>query len=104
MRAPRRPLYDAIRLDVVTAVGFGLQYGAERQIVSLKALASVTVLLVAVCGPAAAQAEWRVVDTFRVGGPGGWDYVTVDPQSHRLYVPRTSHTLVIDGESGKTLA
>jgi DNA-binding beta-propeller fold protein YncE len=51
-----------------------------------------------------AQTDWTVVRTFRVGGEGGWDYLTVDPQTHRLYVPRTTHTMVIDGDSGKTIA
>src|SRR5205814_4636422 len=47
---------------------------------------------------------WEVVKTYQIGGPGAWDYLTVDPQTHRLYVPRTTHTMVIDAESGKTLA
>jgi DNA-binding beta-propeller fold protein YncE len=51
-----------------------------------------------------ALGEWKVVKTFAVGGVGGWDYLTVDPQTHRLYVPRATHTLVIDGETGKTIA
>jgi DNA-binding beta-propeller fold protein YncE len=42
--------------------------------------------------------------TFQIGGPGGWDYLTVDPEAHRLFVPRTTHTMVIDGQSGKTIA
>jgi DNA-binding beta-propeller fold protein YncE len=55
--------------------------------------------------PAAlSQTDWQVVKTFQIGGQGGWDYLTVDPQTHRLYVPRTTHTMVIDGESGKTIA
>jgi DNA-binding beta-propeller fold protein YncE len=53
---------------------------------------------------ASAQTKWDVVKTFPVGGPGGWDYLTVDPQSHRLYVPRTTHTMVLDAETGKTIA
>jgi DNA-binding beta-propeller fold protein YncE len=44
------------------------------------------------------------VKKFPVGGLGGWDYLTVDPQTHRLYVPRATHTMVIDAESGKTIA
>src|SRR5882762_10376367 len=62
--------------------------------------------LLAFAGPsrAMAQTDWQVVKTFPIGGQGGWDYLTVDPDTHRLYVPRTTHTLVIDGESGKTLA
>jgi DNA-binding beta-propeller fold protein YncE len=54
--------------------------------------------------PALAQTDWKVTKTFQVGGRGGWDYLTVDPQTHRLYVPRSTHTMVIDSESGKTIA
>src|SRR5712691_954301 len=51
-----------------------------------------------------AQTNWTVVKTFHIGGDGGWDYLTVDPATHHLYVPRGTHTLVIDAESGKTIA
>jgi len=54
--------------------------------------------------PVLAQTDWEVVKTFPIGGAGNWDYVTLDPQSHRLYVPRGTHTVVIDSESGKTIA
>ena len=37
-----------------------------------------------------------------VGGSGGWDYVTLDSDHHRLYVPRFDRVLVLDLE-GKTL-
>ena len=50
-----------------------------------------------------AQAQWKVAHTFPIGGEGGWDYVTVDSQTHRLYVTRSTHTQVIDAESGKVL-
>jgi hypothetical protein len=56
------------------------------------------------CGSVAAQGTWAVEKTFHVGGEGGWDYVTVDAKSHRLYVPRSTHTMVIDADSGKTMA
>jgi DNA-binding beta-propeller fold protein YncE len=54
--------------------------------------------------PALAQTDWEVAKTFQIGGQGAWDYLTVDQQTHRLYVPRTTHTMVIDAESGKTIA
>ena len=50
-----------------------------------------------------AQTNWAVVKTLPIGGPGSWDYLTVDPQTHRLFVPRSTHTMVIDAESGKIL-
>jgi hypothetical protein len=53
---------------------------------------------------AAAQGTWAVENTFHIGGEGGMDYITVDAQNHRLYVPRSTHTMVIDADSGKTIA
>jgi DNA-binding beta-propeller fold protein YncE len=47
--------------------------------------------------------KYEVTKTFNVGGDGGWDYVTVDPASHRLYVTRSSHTQVIDENDGKVI-
>jgi DNA-binding beta-propeller fold protein YncE len=50
-----------------------------------------------------AQDQWSVTKTFPIGGDGRWDYVTVDSASHRLFVPRTTHTQIIDEDSGKVL-
>jgi DNA-binding beta-propeller fold protein YncE len=47
---------------------------------------------------------YHVAEIFRVGGTGGWDYVTVDPEHKRLYLPRTTHTMVLDAATGKTVA
>jgi DNA-binding beta-propeller fold protein YncE len=54
--------------------------------------------------PAYAQNAWEVVKTFQIGGAGGWDYFTLDSATHRLFVTRSTHTMVIDSESGKTIA
>jgi len=53
--------------------------------------------------PALAQAKWDVTKTVHIGGDGGWDYVTVDSQTHRLFVTRSTHTMAIDAASGKIL-
>jgi len=47
---------------------------------------------------------YKVLESFKVGGPGGWDYLTFDPAAKRLYVPRTTHTMVIDATDGKVVA
>src|SRR3954464_5010573 len=31
-----------------------------------------------------------------LGGDGGWDYLTVDPGAHRLYLSRGTHLMVVD--------
>ncbi len=51
-----------------------------------------------------AQGKWTVEKTFHIGGEGGFDYIAVDAKNHRLYIPRTSHTMVIDSNSGKSIA
>lgn len=53
--------------------------------------------------PAAAQTDWKVVNTFHIGGDGGWDYVTMDAPHHRLFVTRSTYTIAIDEESGVVL-
>ncbi|MGA3031741.1 MAG: hypothetical protein ABSD70_00560 [Terracidiphilus sp.] len=54
--------------------------------------------------PAAAQTGWKVIDTFHVGGEGGWDYVTMDATHHRLFVTRSTHTQAIDEATGAVLS
>lgn len=63
----------------------------------------VALFLLAGLLPAAAQANWQVTKTLPIGGEGGWDYLTVDAPTHRLFVTRSTHTMVIDAESGKML-
>lgn len=60
-------------------------------------------LLGAIAGYAHA-ASYHVTKIFHIGGAGGWDYATVDSQNHLLYVTRSTHTDVIDDESGKLVA
>src|SRR6195256_1288837 len=64
----------------------------------------IAVVSFALSSPVAAQGTWAVEKTLHVGGEGGMDYVTLDAKNHRLYVPRSTHTMVIDTESGKTVA
>jgi hypothetical protein len=47
---------------------------------------------------------YHVAEIFQIGGTGGWDYVTVDPENKHLYVPRTTHTMVLDVATGKSVA
>jgi hypothetical protein len=63
----------------------------------------IAVVTFALCGSVSAQGTWAVENTFHIGGEGGMDYITLDAKNHRLYVPRSTHTMVIDADSGKTL-
>jgi DNA-binding beta-propeller fold protein YncE len=75
---------------------------------------SVTVVLVGVWAAsvsvrtdAAAQANaaaeagpLKVLKTLKVGGPGRWDYLSVDPTGRRLYVSHATRVMVLDVDQG----
>jgi len=50
---------------------------------------------------AASAPGYHIVDTWKLGGEGGWDYLKVDSDAHRLYIARATRVMVIDTESGK---
>jgi DNA-binding beta-propeller fold protein YncE len=56
---------------------------------------------IAALTPLALAADYKVVKTWRLGGDGGWDYLTADSDSHRLFIARATRVMVIDTESGK---
>jgi DNA-binding beta-propeller fold protein YncE len=47
---------------------------------------------------------YHVAEIIHIGGAGGWDYITVDPDHKHLYLPRTTHTMVLDVATGKSVA
>ncbi|MGA9390064.1 MAG: YncE family protein [Candidatus Sulfotelmatobacter sp.] len=58
-------------------------------------------LIVAAAAVAAASPGYKVVKTYKVGGEGGWDYMTADSAARRLYISRATHVIVLDLDSGK---
>ncbi len=70
----------------------------------MRSVASLVIALSAAAPCAAAAGRYSVARTLKAGGPGGWDYVTVDPVHGLLFLPRTTHTLVLDEKTGKTVA
>jgi len=48
-----------------------------------------------------AEEPYHFIKEIPIGGPGGWDYITVDPQAHRLYVSHSTKVVVVDSETGK---
>jgi len=50
---------------------------------------------------AANGADYKLAKTWKLGGDGGWDYLTVDSDGHRLFIARSTRVMVIDTDSGK---
>jgi DNA-binding beta-propeller fold protein YncE len=65
-------------------------------------VAAITVSLAAVA-LAAAGPGYHTVTTYKVGGEGGWDYLTTDSDARRVYISRGTHVMVIDADSGKSV-
>src|SRR5437870_1197764 len=52
---------------------------------------------------AMAASGYHVIKTYKLGGDGGWDYLTFDGSSRRLFISRATHVMVIDADSGRSL-
>ncbi|MBI1334176.1 MAG: PQQ-binding-like beta-propeller repeat protein [Armatimonadetes bacterium] len=53
--------------------------------------------------PPPSAPTFEIKRQFSVTGDGGWDYLTVDPDSKRLFITRGTHVQVMDTESGKLI-
>ncbi len=52
---------------------------------------------------ASAQQPYRVVKQWKIGGTGGWDYLTADSSNHRLYITHGPRVEVLDSNSGAVI-
>jgi DNA-binding beta-propeller fold protein YncE len=52
---------------------------------------------------AAGPSGYHLVKSVKLGGTGGWDYLTVDPATHRLFLSRGTHVMVVDPSQGKII-
>lgn len=48
-----------------------------------------------------AQTPYKVLDSWTIGGEGGWDYLLADSAAHRLYVTHNARVEVLDTATGK---
>ena len=63
----------------------------------------VALALLAACSPvfAAGPGGYHIVHRFPIGGAGGWDILTLDPGTRRLYFGRGDRMQVVDVGTGK---
>jgi hypothetical protein len=79
-----------------------------------QALVILSGILVVVCalvlgGIAAAAPQgsggsgYKLAKKVMLGGQGGWDYLEIDPSTHRIFISRGSHVMVVDPDAGKVV-
>jgi DNA-binding beta-propeller fold protein YncE len=61
-----------------------------------------SIVLCALIASAAPTTSFRVVKTVTLGGEGGWDYLTFDPDANRVFITRGTHVIVVD-KNGKQI-
>jgi len=54
-------------------------------------------------GAFAAPTGWKILKEIKIGGEGGWDYLTMDSAARRLYVSHNTHVVVVDPDAGKVV-
>jgi YVTN family beta-propeller protein len=64
---------------------------------------SMAALLLAAAAVAAAGPGYHLIANYKLGGDGGWDYLTLDAAARRLYISRATHVMVVDADSGKSV-
>lgn len=64
----------------------------------LTLLAEVSLVIPAQAAPAAL---FKVINTWKLGGDGSWDYLKVDEAAHLLYIARLNRIMVVDTQTGK---
>ena len=62
---------------------------------SLRQILTVLALL-APLASLTAQQPYKIVDHWRIGGTGGWDYLVADPANHLLYITHGPRVEVLD--------
>jgi DNA-binding beta-propeller fold protein YncE len=65
------------------------------------AIAAAITVAITLSGPLMAQGPYKVVDTWTLGGEGGWDYLNIDPVTHKLYITRATRVDVVDTATGR---
>jgi len=51
----------------------------------------------------AADTGYHVINTLHLGGEGGWDYLTIDKASRKLFISRSTHVMVVDLDTEKVV-
>src|SRR5256885_10310931 len=66
-------------------------------------LAIVFALTIATTIVAIGPSGYHVAKTVKLGGEGGWDYLTVDSKARRVYISRGTHVMVVNADTGAAI-
>src|SRR5438045_3142510 len=67
-----------------------------RILLMIALFVSLLITTAALAGPSG----YHVAKTVKLGGEGGWDYLTVDSKARRVYISRGTHVMVVNADTG----
>jgi YVTN family beta-propeller protein len=67
------------------------------------ALSLVAAAAIGAPGMLAGQSNYQVIDQWKIGGEGGWDYLLADGAANRLYITHGQKVDAVDTTSGKVV-
>ncbi len=51
-----------------------------------------------------ASSGYHILNTVKLGGDGGWDYISIDPANRHIFISHATHVIVADADTGKQIA
>ena len=52
---------------------------------------------------ATGKSGYHLIKKVKLGGEGGWDYLTADAAGRRLFISRGTHVMVVNADEGKVV-
>ena len=46
---------------------------------------------------------YHLIRSVKIEGPGGWDYLSIDPDSRRLFISHGTHVVVLNADTGAVI-
>ena len=74
-----------------------------KKVMRLRLCLFLSVLLLLLSTVVLAASGYHLLKKIPLGGEDGWDYLTFDPDSGRLFISRATHVIVFDASSGKVV-
>jgi YVTN family beta-propeller protein len=111
----RRKIFSAVYFSPQSTILYRAQgpqlpvsTGYWSEIVNIKVFFSVSAAVISLAGTAAPWAAesapgYVVSHRWKLGGAGGWDYLTVDSTGKRLFISRGDHVDVVDTAAGTVM-
>jgi YVTN family beta-propeller protein len=69
-----------------------------------KTLAAAVLATLAILTAQAQEGPYKFIKEIAIGGDGGWDYLSVDPVAHRLYISHGTTAVVVDTQKDAVIA